>query len=698
MNLISFEQFNLRARNFWVSIFFIALILIGLGIYKDFGYTRDEIINRTRGVETAQYLRCLVNTVQVESVNSSASLFSACNYSLAGTEGEHGAIFETAAYFLEGILLGEQQENERAIYQLRHILIYCAFLIGVFAVFLMAQRRFSDWRIALLAALMLVLSPRIFGNAFYNSMDIVFLTVMAVAVNAMIGMLIKPSLKNCVIAAVTAAIAIDIRILGVMVPAGLFFIGLIQMVLPNKKSWLNLRYGFFYILTLLVGLIVFWPWLWINPFGRFLQAFQVMSLIPFELSVLYFGKIISTFAIPWHYIPIWIGISTPIFYLFIWLVGFWQILMALMKSGREIWRDNNDMQDLIFLGLLLAPIFAVILFHSAIYDSWRHLFFVYPFFILVAVRGWLVIWAKFYQKSWLRWLMGLAFAASFIVTSIWMVRAHPLEGLYFNTFAGKNWKSRFDVDYWSSGVQSALEYIIRHDSRAFVRVGSVSVMTDFGGMKMMDPTERARVVGVSADLFADYMIQIYRTTPVQYPPKGSPFTLFHEIKAGDETIISIYKNQFSGPPPPISLNERIDFSKGGKGVHYLIGTGAQEIMGWGWYHPEPWGVWAAGEKASLILSRPSVGTPKKLVLDFNALISPKHPKQQVKIRANGEGWQTVNMIKATGNLVTIALTQKIPLNYVELEFVFPDRIMPSQIGMGEDQRLLSVGLVSAVYQ
>ena len=46
----------------------------------------------------------------------------------------------------------------------RHLLTFLVALAGIYAVQKMADRRFSDWRIGLLAALFLILTPRLFAN------------------------------------------------------------------------------------------------------------------------------------------------------------------------------------------------------------------------------------------------------------------------------------------------------------------------------------------------------------------------------------------------------------------------------------------------------------------------------------------------------------------------------------------------------
>ena len=55
---------------------------------------------------------------------------------------------------------------------------------------------FSDWRIGLLSALFLVLTPRFFAESFYNSKDIVFMAVFAVGMNTTISFVLHRALTR----------------------------------------------------------------------------------------------------------------------------------------------------------------------------------------------------------------------------------------------------------------------------------------------------------------------------------------------------------------------------------------------------------------------------------------------------------------------------------------------------------------------
>jgi hypothetical protein len=110
-------------------------------------------------------------------------------------------------------------KQDREIYFARHLFTFLFFCVGVLAVYKMAARRFGDWRIGLIAATFLILSPRIFADAFYNSKDLVFLSVFAIAMNTTVSFVIKPNWKSAMLHGLACAIAIDTRLMAVIIPA-----------------------------------------------------------------------------------------------------------------------------------------------------------------------------------------------------------------------------------------------------------------------------------------------------------------------------------------------------------------------------------------------------------------------------------------------------------------------------------------------
>jgi hypothetical protein len=216
------------------ALFFLSFLALGLLIYKDYGVSFDEPAQRLIGATNLNHIAHKFNLTSIINNESLAQFPKRLDQI---TDRDYGVIFELPAAFMEHVL---DLRQERDIYHARHLLTFLFFFAGVFAVYRMAQRRFNDWRIGLFAATFLILSPRIFADAFYNDKDLVFLSVFAIAMNTSIGFLVKPNWKTAFIHGLACAAAIDARLMAVIIPA-LTVLVLALKVLQTKVSLILLR-------------------------------------------------------------------------------------------------------------------------------------------------------------------------------------------------------------------------------------------------------------------------------------------------------------------------------------------------------------------------------------------------------------------------------------------------------------------------
>ena len=146
--------------------------------------------------------------------------------------------------------------------------------------------------------------------------------------------------------------------------------------------------------------------------------------------------------------------------------------------------------------------------------------------------------------------------------------------------------------------------------------------------------------------------------------------------------------------PEPSIGSLIGFGKGKIGSRYLIGLGQAEQVGWGWSFPEEWGVWAEGTRAILVLPYPKGAHPHKIILEIQAFLNSKVTYQIVNLLVNNELQKKI-VIKNPRETVEVDLPINPFKDYVVIEFQLPSAASPLGLGLGEDKRRLSVGLVSA---
>lgn len=116
--------------------------------------------------------------------------------------------------------------------------------------------------------------------------------------------------------------------------------------------------------------------------------------------------------------------------------------------------------------------------------------------------------------------------------------------------------------------------------------------------------------------------------------------------------------------------------------------------GW-WTWSDSWGTWSVGEKAQVNFLLP-LSQAKQLTLYARALVSPEHPTQRVKIFVNDRFFQELDLMAAEHNAIVIPISAQIQKQgYIAVNFYFINPIQPKLLGMGDDDRLLAIGLESA---
>ena len=374
------------------------------------------------------------------------------------------------------------------------------------------------------------------------------MAVFAMAMNTTISFVLRPRIKTALIHALATALAVDVRIMGVLLVAVSIILLIIRVIRRDLGLGRVCLVLAVYLILASALVMLMWPHLWSRPLGHFVQAFKNMARFRWPAEVRYMGAFIPGTALPWHYTFTWIAITTPLLYLALFVVGAYATGRQILASGVKLWRDDEELQDLLFLGLFFAPILAVISFHSVLYDGWRQLYFVYPAFLLLATKGWVVVWSiKSTSKVYKAGLITLT-TISVLITAIWMWKAHPLENVYFNIFAGRNVKARYEMDYWGLSNKRALEYILEKDHSPVVHVWADSATLLSNSALILKPEDRRRLRIESDKRVPYYLLSNYRLVKDTDNAKYSrEYELFYEARVDGEVVLSVFK--WKGPPP-----------------------------------------------------------------------------------------------------------------------------------------------------
>jgi len=502
-----------------VTISILFLLVLGIFLHDDFGIHWDSEQQQRMGRLNTSYI-----------LDRNESFYTYNNR-------YHGPLFEILLFIIT------KDMPEQKIYFTRHLVTYLFFLLGVVAFYFLNQRIIKKWPLALLCCAMLVISPRIFGDAFYNSKDIPFLVAFIFSILTLHLLLEKKNIVCIIIHCLSSAILIALRTPGVIIMG--FTLGLLslELIILRKPNWKSMIFqGGLYIILTCLFTYLFWPILWHDPFTEIQNAFQTMSHFPWRGGVvLYRGNFIESTELPWHYIPVWMVSTIPLGYLSFAFIGFIDNLRTFFQFKSNLYFQS--VRDfLLIIAWLLIPIMSVILLKSVVYDAWRHLFFIYPAVIIFAVMGLKTLlntrWGKISPTISLGFV-GLLMLISIAEPLIFMVRNHPLEMVYFNQLVNKrNLRIRqyFEMEYWGLSYRQGLEYVLAANPGEQIRI-KVANSPGILNAKLLSQTDRDRLVYVSKPEEADYFLTNYRYHPEDYDYPDEVFNII----IGDEKVFSVFQ-------------------------------------------------------------------------------------------------------------------------------------------------------------
>lgn len=486
-----------------VRVFFTSFLVLGLWVLPDYGVSWDEDIQRKHGRVAWDYVNEVFG-IEADKLEPEEN-FRTYQYNF------HGTLFQMVTHSFEDTL---DLQDYRDYHLLRHYGVFLLFFISSLFFYALLKSHFKSRGLALIGTMMLVLSPRIFGNAFFNTKDIVLMSFFIIASYSMVKFLSHRSLKWALLHAVASALAINARLIGVyivLLTAVFIFVEIAQYQCVRTKKFVSSILVYFSATAILTT--VLWPFLWENPIENFISAFELLSKYSWEGNMRYFNTWVNSQDLPWHYALGWIHVSTPWMYLvFIWLgiaLVIIQMIQRVMKLHR-FYESDAQRNHLIFFGLSVVPLAIVIIRDSVIYDSWRHLFFIYPALIALAVYGFKFAtdYFKRFDPLYLKFTPGVALAISLLFSAVYIASNRSLQHTYLN-IPNQNLETKFDIDYWGVAYQNALRELADRDAKDTIRI-AVMNYPGHANIQMLPREIRGRFIHSKTFEEADYYLTNYR--------------------------------------------------------------------------------------------------------------------------------------------------------------------------------------------
>ena len=316
-----------------------------------------------------------------------------------------------------------------------HLANFAFFFAGAFAFYALCRFQFGSRMWGLLGAALLVLSPRVLSHGFVNPKDMPLMVMFVAAMYFLVRFLDSDRRRWIVLCGVATAFGMGVRITAAFLMA--LAVGAVAMqAFARRKKGGAPRAGVsagIYVLVSTALTIAIWPWLWENPVTHFYEAAQLMSNFDEgPMTVLHFGKIVGIGELPWDYLPVWIGITTPPAFLLLIVAG-----LASIRWKRGLFAGGSrDRFLFLYLAWAFIPLIAIAVLRTPLYDEWRQAMFVYPPLLLFAVAG-----TRWIARALARPALGrhLVAAGATVLAGIliWtfgtVVRFHPYQAAYLTS-------------------------------------------------------------------------------------------------------------------------------------------------------------------------------------------------------------------------------------------------------------------------
>lgn len=515
------QQFKESVNSVWYScnvgvLLVFAFVVLALLSFQEYGVSFDEPQQRRTGYVNAKYIQGEDDEL------------------LVYNDRDYGPIIELPLYMMERLF---NLDSEEKVHKYRHLVCHIIFLVGAFYAYLLVVFLYKNKWLGAIAFLLLVMHPRLYGHSFFNSKDIPFLATFIIAFYALVRTFSNPALWRFVLFGIVSGVLINMRIMGVIIPFVAIVVAITEMIKERRVG--NMLIGLFLFgCSMLLTLYATWPYLWSNPIGHFIEAFENMSKFRWVGEVLYNGESLMSTELPWYYIPGWFSVTTPIVFLLLGLLGVLALVYNTIKKPSLIFQDKKLFYTLIFFGCFIGPVVVVVLLNSVLYDSWRQLFFIYAGFIFVVIYGVDFIW----RRKAIRKITLVSIVGTVILIGIFQIKQFPNQHVYFNAFVYSNQpeeiRKKWEMDYWGVSHKQALEHIAKHDLRDSIRV-SVDLLPGEANALVLKPEDKKRLyVKVNLEN-PDYFITTFRMYPEGYPELDS--LKYSAIKFGNSSFSQTYK-------------------------------------------------------------------------------------------------------------------------------------------------------------
>lgn len=436
---------SIYKKSFW-GIAIVLLITMPL-LSTQYGITADEWVYKSYGEMCLNYF------------TSFGKIKDAVNYAPRG-----GEVMYCYSPAIDLISAGIYRAFNLPPYPVRHFMLSLMGVLLMVATGLTGRVVGKNWRAGLIALILIMLSPRIFGDSMNNPKDVTFAAGYIFTICFLIKFmqeLPNPSWRTTLLVTLGIGLGLGSRAPGLILVAYtpffvaceiLFRNGLFKTVFGDKSILKNvvLKTSVATIGGYFLG-IALWPFALTKPFTNVFTALETLTNFPISIKTIFEGTKIFSTSLPWYYVPKLIAISTPLYFL-LGLLIFVLIFFFVKKQF-------NQRYLLVLVFVAVFPFLYGIYKHSAFYNGWRHTTFLYPPLLVLAAVSYEFLFQKL-KGIGQKVLLGIL--AILCALPLWfMVKNHPYQYTYYNELEGgvKGAYGNYETDYFGASTRQIADWM-----------------------------------------------------------------------------------------------------------------------------------------------------------------------------------------------------------------------------------------------
>jgi Flp pilus assembly protein TadD len=351
------------------------------------------------------------------------------------------------------------------LFGIRHAIVAFVSFFYIFFGALLAKKITKSWNAAFIAFILLIFTPRIFGESMNNPKDPTYCATSFFALYTFfvfLDSLPKPSWKKTIFLMIGIACSLLIRISG-LISEFLFVFFLAWELFQIRKKQVEVDFkdlikklAFAFGIGYFIG-ILFWPAMINNPIFQPFEALAFLKNLPVTIKNLFEGSYLQSTEIPWYYLPKYFLISNPEITLLGMLIGFFLLFKLLKKY--------NANRILFLLATSLFPLFLIIYGKTGLLTGWRHGYFIYVPLVVFSSITFTYFLEEFSTSKIAKKIVIFVLAASLIPTLIHYINNFPYFYVYFNpTFGGvKKALGNYELDYYSHSLKPATDWLYKNE-------------------------------------------------------------------------------------------------------------------------------------------------------------------------------------------------------------------------------------------